>query len=361
MMLGWILRVYSAFLRLYPGSFRAEFAHEMRDAFWLAAKEASNQGILRLGLFFLKEMLSLPASIVHVRTQMRPRRSSGRAHNFDSNLVEQPWKELLVALAVFILPASMVLTNQPAEEFSTIGPSGAALFLVVMLLVGWLGGFPLWSVPYVGVVLAIAGYLYVFQWVVDLVGPTLISNFSPGPWDRSTYMLLEIVSNGMMWLMLLCLTLLVVALLQLFNRFQSLLARIRHDWTLVSYILYGESIFALVLLLEDHRHDPNYVIASLFCLLAGVWLYLRSQARRERLLALLGCLSLAVGIAVSDTWPHSSSQGSWLVGPAGSSEIGGLLLAWISMVAALLLPGLLARLPSRPAGPTSHGPPEASG
>lgn len=361
MIVHWLLRLYSAFLRLYPRGFHAEFANEMQDAFWQAANEAADQGRLALGLFFLKELLSLPTSVVHVRSQMSPRRASDRAPALSYSPIQQPWQELLVALAVFILPAGMVLTNRPAPEFSTIGISAAALFLVVMLLIGWLGGFPLWSLPYVGVVLAIAGYLYVFQWVVDLVSPTLISNFSPGPWDRSTYLLLEIVSYGMLWLMLLCLTLLVVALLQLSNRFQSLMVRIRHDWTLISYILYGESVFALVLLLEDHRHDPNYVIASLFCLLAGVWLYLRSSASRERLLALLSCLTLAVGIAVSDNWQLAAAQDSLSSSQARPSEISGLLLAWISMVVALLLPGLLARLPSRPAHPASHGPPEAGG
>jgi hypothetical protein len=359
MMVHWLLQLYSAFLRLYPRSFHAEFANEMRDAFWQAADEASAQGILALGLFFLKELLSLPASIVHIRSQTSPSRRSGRAQTWTGSPVEQPWKELLVALLVFILPAGMILTNPAPQAFSTTGLSAAALFLVVMLVIGWLGGFPLWSIPYVGVVLAIAGYLYVFQWVVDLVSPTLISNFSPGPWDPSTYVVLEIISYGMLWLMLLCLTLLVVALLQLSNRFQSLMVRIRHDWTLISYLLYGESVFVLVLLLEDYRHDPNYVIASLFCLLAGVWLYLRSSASRERLLALLGCLTLAVGIAVSDQWSLGSGQERWSASQAGSSGIEGLLLAWLWMVVALLLPGLLARLSARPAHSASGGPPEA--
>lgn len=352
------MRLYSAFLRLYPRSFRAEFGSEMRDVFWQAANKAAKQGSLALGLFFVKELIGLPASIVQVRNRMAPSSGSAGARG-SSTPIEQPWKELLIALVVFLLPAGMVLTNRPPQEFSSIGLSAAAVFLVVMLLIGWLGGFPLWSLPYIGIVLAVTGYLYVFQWVADLVSPTLISNFSPGPWDHSTYLVLKMISHGMMWLMLLCLTLLVVALLQLSNRFQSLMLRIRHDWTLISYILYGESVFALVLLLEDYRHDPNYVIASLFCLLAGIWLYLRSSASRERLLALLGCLTLAVGIAVSDKWPLGSGQQRWSVSQGYSSEIGGLLLAWLSMVVALLLPGLLARLTSRPAHPASHGPPEA--
>ena len=35
-----------------------------------------------------------------------------------------------------------------------------------------------------GLILVVAGYLYLFQWIASLVSPALISNFTPGPWDR---------------------------------------------------------------------------------------------------------------------------------------------------------------------------------
>ena len=359
MSVHWLLRLYGACLRLFPREFQAEFGDEMREVFRQAAEDASSQGFVSLGQFSMKELFALPASIAHVRDQVSLSRQQAVEQVARGKPIEQPWKELLIALVVFLLPAAMILTNRPPQEFSTVGLSAAFLFLVVMLIIGWLGGFPLWSIPYVGIVLAITGYLYVFQWVADLVSPTLISNFSPGPWDPSTYLVLEAFSYGMLWLMLLCLTLLVIAVLQISNRFQSLMARIRHDWTLISYILYGESIFALVLLLEDHRHDPNYVIASMFCLLIGVWLYLRSSASRKRLLALLGCLTLAIGIAVSNKWQLGSAQGRSAWSQLRPSEIGGLLLTWLSMVIALVLPGVLARLPAPPTQSPTTRPPES--
>lgn len=356
MIVDLLIHLYSILLRFYPGDFRSEFGDEMREVFRQQVEAARHEGVFAFGQICLKELIGLPASIAHVHSQNGPGRGAPPVQN---KPIDQPWKELLIALVVFMLPAAMILANRPPQEFSTIGLSAGLLFLVVMLVIGWLGGFPLWSLPYVGVVLAISAYLYIFQWVADLVSPTLITNFSSGPWERSSYLVLEVASYGMLWLMLFCLTLLVVALLQISHRFQSLMARIRHDWTLISFILYGESIFALVLLLEDYRHDPNYVIASLFCLLAGVWLYLRSSASRVRVLALLSCLTLAVGITVSNKWQLASTQEGSALSPLRPAEIVAVLLTWSSMIAALLLPGLLARLPSPPARSAPSGPPEA--
>jgi hypothetical protein len=200
----------------------------------------------------------------------------------------------------------------------------------------------------------VAGYLYLFQWIASLVSPALISNFTPGQWDRSTYLLLKVISNGMLWLMLFCLTLLVVALLALLNRFQPLFSRTRQDWTMLSYILYGESVFALLFLFENHRFDRSFIIASLLCLGVGLWFYLRSPARWKRLLALLGGLSLAMWIAVFGT-SVSTAAGMLTLDNARdifdiralNSSAGLLLLIWLGMLIMLLLPTLLAGRPGQ--------------
>jgi hypothetical protein len=204
----------------------------------------------------------------------------------------------------------MILVNRvPSRslrrQYHAIELPVVILFLVVMIPVGRLGGFPLWSLPYVGIVVVIAGYLYLFQWVAALVTPSLISNFPVVPSDPSAYLLLEVVSTGMLWLMLFCLTLLVVALLAVFNRFQPLLKRVRHDWTQLSFILYGESVFALVLLFENHRfdllHDRHPVLSGCRCLV---------------LLALFCPMATSAGLA---GWPDAGcgivALGNWPVSP----------------------------------------------
>jgi hypothetical protein len=350
----WLARLYAALLLLYPPGFRAEFGEEMQSIFAQAADEASQRGANAFARLCLGELAGLPAALLRAHGQALNRRTAADTLSIRPNPLESSWRELLLALAVFLLPAVLALINGSALPTS-LGLPAAGIFLVVMILIGWLGGFPLWSLPYVGLVLAIAAYLHLFQWVAGLVRPALINNFSPGPLDRSTYLLLEVASNGMLWLMLFCLTLLVVALLAVFNRFQPLLARVRHDWSQLSYVLYGESVFALLVLFGSHRSDPNYTIASLLCLLAGVWFYLRSPSRSLRLLALVTCLTLAVAIAVLEKSPPlmASGEGLWIV--LGSGEAGRLLLTWAAMMAALLLPGLLSRPVSRGTRPAAGG------
>jgi hypothetical protein len=252
------------------------------------------------------------------------------------------WRELLLTLLVFLLPASILLNDQFSSHPSHLGWLAVSLFLALMLLIGWLGGFPLWSGPYVGIILVIAGYLVVFDWVVGLAAPALIAGFSPGRWDHSTFLLLQVASKGLLWLMLFCLTLLVVILLSAIKHFQPLAARVRQDWSMISYVLYGEAIFALFFLYSSQGLEPNFAFASLLCLLAGVWFFLRSRARWQRLLALVSCLTLAVALGVMDQWPLSA--GAW---PAWSDlrSTGSvsLLQTWFWIVCALLLPGLLSR------------------
>ena len=354
MVLHSLNRLYQSLLRLYPRNFQADYAAEMYEVFALAAREARCQGAFALGRLCLKELASLPASLWRAYFTPPAARMAPARHPAASARLDQPWQELLLVLLVFLLPAVMLLVHQEPHDSAAIGVPAAGLFVFVMIAIGWLGGLPLWSLPYTGLILVVAGYLYLFQWVAGLVRPALIANFASGPWDRSTYLLLEVFSTGMLWLMLFSLTLLIVALLAVFNRFQPLWAHVRHDWTLLSYILYGESFFALALLFETHRFDPRFAIAGLLCLAAGIWLFQRSPTGGQRLLALVSCLTLAVGFAALAKTPSapSSAWSPW----AGLSigEAGRLLLSWIWMVAAVLLPALLARLAPKP--PHTHLP-----
>ncbi len=348
--------LFSALLIFYPSEYRQEFAEEMQEVFSQAITDAFRNSSFSLMSLLFNELLDLPISVLRVHRQIRSTSTFSTPSAKSEGPLEFSWRELLVALAVFLMPAMMILAN-PVMTGTTHseGVSAVLLFVAVMIAAGLLRGVPLWSVPYLGIVLVVAGYLYVFQWIASLISPALISNFSPVQWDRSTYLLLKAVSNGLLWLMLFCLTLLVVALLALLNRFQQLFSRTRQDWTMLSYILYGESVFALLFLFENHRFDRSFIIASLLCLGAGVWFYLRCPARWKRLLALLGGLSLAMwtavfGVTVSTATSRSlrelltlNNAGDIFDIRALNSPAGLLLLIWLGMLIMLLLPTLLAR------------------
>ena len=324
--------LYAILLWLYPPDFRREFGEEMREVFSQAVAEAAGKNPLQVLALFANELLHLPAAALRLHAQAR-RNMAVTTPRLPP--LELSWKELLLSLAVFLLPAVMLLSGESSPHSSASSSHAALLFLAIMVAAGFLRGFPLRSSPYFGLVLVVAGYLYLFQWVVALISPALISDLTPGAWDRSAYLLLQIISTGMLWLMLFCLTLLVVALLAIFNRFQPLFRRVEGDWTLLSYVLYGESAFVLLLLFESHHSAPAYTCASLLCLAGGAWFYLRSSQGGRRILALIGGVTLAM-------WIAALSRGALWDAGSGSLPV---LLAWVWMVIAILLPTLLRQKP----------------
>jgi hypothetical protein len=338
-MLNW----YKILLHLLPPDFREEFGEEMVETFAQRLAETYPQGRLPLLQMWLEELLAFPGTLLEAYTA--PQTPPGKEEPSNSGPLTQPWRELLLSMTVFLLPAGLLLSSRSTLSLTNApGMMEALLFLGIMLCLGWMGGFPLWSMPYVSLILAVSVYLFVFQRIASQISPALISNFAPGPWDHSTYLVLQVAFNGMLWLMLFCLTLLAVTLLAAFNRFQPLLERLRYDWSLLSYILYGESVFAL--LLHHRQSELGYLLASLLCLVAGVWFFLSTSrpagaSPGQRLLTLLTCLTLAVSVSALQTWTTSDGSGE------------NLLLLWGWMAAALLLPGLLARRsrssPARPA------------
>ncbi|MGD9092163.1 MAG: hypothetical protein PVF74_04920 [Anaerolineales bacterium] len=101
--------LYSALLRFYPAEYRQEFAEEMQEVFSQASADASRSGSLSLVSLLINELLDLPVSALRVHRQIRSTRLvSTPAANPDAPL-ELSRRELLVVLAVFLLPAMMIL------------------------------------------------------------------------------------------------------------------------------------------------------------------------------------------------------------------------------------------------------------
>lgn len=62
-----LIRLYAFTLRLYPRSFRAAFADEMRDVFAMTVREAVMSNKWSLLVVLWREAISLPVNIVRVR------------------------------------------------------------------------------------------------------------------------------------------------------------------------------------------------------------------------------------------------------------------------------------------------------
>jgi hypothetical protein len=346
-----ITRLYQCLLRLYPDSFRARYAQEMQEVFAQELAEVSESGPPALHAACLNELRDLPGAVLQAHCREQLTRISQKASQQAGWEGPLPVKELLAALMAFALPVVFILFNSPSAAVFPVSLPAILILVGILFVVGMIKGFPRWSLPYLGQALSIAGYLVLFNGLVDLLKPSFVAQLSPGLWDASTRMLLETFWAGFIWLSLLVLTLLILGFLAVLRRFRPFYQRIRQDWTLVSFILYAESVLALILFFDQQRGAKPYAIASLLLLGSGAWMYLRSPYVWQRILALFSGLSLAMWVAFI---------GRWLVLPGLQGSIGlrwpetdesfaeletwRLALQWGWIVVLLLVPALLNRL-----------------
>jgi hypothetical protein len=346
---SWLIQLYRTLLCLYPRRFKAEFGDEMEGVFADLLSETLSLPRRALLKLIWTELSHLPREALRQHWISKPERPAEIGAHPDG--WEGPAKrtEMLVALGVFILPA-VAIWFKSGPNLTTGWLAG---ILTILFFLGVQRGFPRWSLPYFGLALSAASFLFIFQWAADLAAPSVISRLIAAPHNESTHLLLQVFWAGLMWLSLFLLVFLVFGVLALFRRFRSLLRRIRQDWTLVSYILYGGAMFMLALAFSQYRYEKPYAMASTFCLMTGAWLYLRSSQRWKRTLSLLVGLTLAMwtaalGLWSGGTWQNWNNWQSW-----GSLEnerwFEGFrtILAWGWMVIAISAPALLRFLPRR--------------
>jgi hypothetical protein len=354
----WLIHVYRALLCLYPRRFKAEFGDEMEGVFADLLSETIALPRRELVKLLWTEWSHLPGEALRQHLTGRSERAAEPAAHPDGWEGPATRSEMLVTLGVFILPAITIWIKS--------GPSVTngwfAGAVVILLFLGVQRGFPRWSLPYFGLALSAASFLFIFQWVADLLAPSVINHLVAAPHNESTHLLLQGFWAGLMWFSLFLLVFIVLGALALFRRFRSLIWRIQQDWTLVSYILYAGAMFMLALTFNQYRYERPYAVASTFCLVTGAWLYLRSSQRWKRTLSLLAGITLAmwtaaVGLWLDGYWQNGNNWQGW-----GSLEherwFEGFraILAWGWMVIAICAPALLRFLPrSGPQKPVGTG------
>jgi hypothetical protein len=343
---------HNLLLRLYPPGFRSIFEDEMQTVFSQTISEASDKGALALGIVFLRELRDLPVAAFQERLLER---QSGVTQTGKS--AAQPAEplnhmEMLLALAVFLIPAGFILYNSaPSPLVNKIVPPILFALLLVGSVVGMIKRFPRWSLPYFGLVLSAIVFLFLFQGEAQRMSALLASRFAFQPNDELSRLLLVIFWDGMVWLSLLALVTFSVLLLSRVPKFVPLVQRMLEDWTRLSYLFYGSSMLALVLTFDAYNYDSEIALAALLCLAAGAWGYLRSNRPGRRFMALLAGLTLAMLVAFTGKW-MLGPQFDWTAWLRISSHVdrrwldpGQGLVGWAWMVVVIALPGLLHLLP----------------
>ena len=192
------------------------------------------------------------------------------------------WRESLFALAPFLL-------------------LGVLLCLGVA---GLIKGLPRWALPYLGFVLSVLS-VYVFGRALSGLYYVFVS--PSDPWFAR-----QVVYQGQCWVGMLIAAIVIVAAAAALFFLRPFYRRIRGDWTLLSFGLYGGTLSALFITLDDYAGEEIYRLTSVLLLVGGGWGYLRARRSWQRALILFVAFTLAMAVAAggkailysSQDWPR---------------------------------------------------------
>jgi hypothetical protein len=345
--------LYTHSLNLYPSVFRVEFSYEMKQVFSAAIEETKKNSVMKLLALFGREIRDWPGAVW--REHQRSRKGYDVNQN---NLAWRPLniKELLAGLALFILPifpSALKLILGYTNISNGVGSFlllAILAFVVIIIITGTLKGYPRWSLPYLGVSLVTIIMLLAVPPIWELLYKDvqeLVHYSTKTLMARIQY---SVLLNGFFWLVPFVALVLLILLLMPWPRTRVLAQRIRQDWTLFSFMIYGGVVFQLELVFDEYAYDELWKITCRVCLLLGAWIYFKNADHRKRILALLAGVTLTYWIA---------TVGKWIVLPLQRwgafysydhwtyrrFELGSTLATWGWVMFFMLLPALLTRIP----------------
>jgi hypothetical protein len=350
---GWL---YAQGLNLYPSDFRKEFGDEMETVFSTEAMLAEQNGIQNFTRYLWLELKGWLTSVL--REHLQTRRNTMTEHDQFAPLKSS---ELLAALTIFLIPALGTLLIEILgavnidKTTAWLGPMMVVLFLgslIIPLILAVVRGFPRWSPPYLGVLLVGFTFFVPFWRVWGWIYPSLTRWLGGmSTWSLPVLIFVQGMQAAIIWFLVLLSTLILVSILRLIPHTRALWARIRRDWTQLSFFLYGGLVFHIILIFDEYQQDEPWLIAAWLVLAAGCWLYLHTRGQTQRILILLCGATLAMWIVAAGKFYLVPFQkwGPWFerFPPDTERWFESLrtLADWFCLVVALLLPSLLKLLP----------------
>lgn len=250
------------------------------------------------------------------------------------------WGEALAGILPFLAIGLLVAVEPHLSQSASIVVSYAAVLIVlgvplIGLAVGWVKGFPHWSYPYGGFVLAVASLLLANNldtWILNRYDTwVMLFRRVPALADAVFYLAF---SKHNMWVLFLAMAVIALLLGRLWRPLHPLYQGVWHDWTRLSFGFYGVMPLVLVAAFDDvtPTFRAPYLAASTVILAAGAAAYVRSATAWQRALALLTGMTL-----------------SWAVTTAGVASfwhaaIRDMLRDWVVLAALMLAPVLLSFL-----------------
>lgn len=330
---GFLLWLYGRLLALYPRGFRAEFETDMRADFLDAldaARRRSAGAELRVGILELCDVLR---AAFWERLNER-RRMSGSFQPVSARAVGLTLFPFAIMLFVFLSNALKL----SLPEWVGVLMLGA---LLALFFIGGARGLPDWCLPSLGLLAAAANLFWFSSYANRL--------YAFVPHDSSQAVRI-IAGSTIFWLGLLLIVPLFLGL-ALVKPLRPFWERIRADWTVLSFALYGVMLLALLLVFEEYQGEEPFQIAALGALAFGAIVYLQSAAHKVRVLALAGGITTAFAIVAIAQWillPYqpwpmlsrelASAWWRW-------NEIAHVVVVWVWMLLFIIaLPALLVRI-----------------
>jgi len=285
-------------LNLYPKKYREEYSEELHTVFNLSLDDA--MGRVEEIEIFLRELAGLPKAILY--EHMRERRSKMTekfASRFD--FPQGSRSEFLAVLASFMIPMAVILFSNALINFFGVVPAktfwlnvlfGVAFFgsFLGVFAVGLVAGAPRWFLPYLGFALSI----------INLFTHTLVF---PPDWSGFSFLqyasrfVRGFVRQGTVWIGVIVFVILMVLFAALIPKFRPLYKRLKEDWTLLAFVIYGVVPLAIILTFDDYQGEGLYVLTANLILAIGGWFYLRAQIPWKRYMILFIGLALSMAIA----------------------------------------------------------------
>jgi len=288
---------YGLFLNLYPKTYRDEYGDELQTVFNLSLDEAT--GRFEAIMVFVRELMDLPKAIIreHLRERRKTKMSGKFASRFDfpqGSRIE-PWVVLLPFVFTYILYRSMFLLlflNIPNMPFRMEELNGLIFLVLIlgMLVIGLRLGAPRWFLPFLGFELSI----------INLFTHTLVF---PPDWtgfpflQQASRFIRGFVRQGTVWIGVIVLVILLVLIAALIPKFRPIYQRLKDDWTLLAFIIYGAVPLAILLTFDDYQGSKLYVLIANLILAIGGWFYVRAQNPWRRYLILFTGLTLSMAVA----------------------------------------------------------------
>ena len=333
-------RFYATLLLLFPRSFYEEYAEELQAVFNLSLDDAMESGWMEVAQVVMRELIGLPGAILN--EHLRERRN--RAMKISSRFEFEPGSrnEKLAAVAPFLMLGALPVLFNILENYTAIPlwlSVALRLILVIsvlsLFLIGFVKGVPRWSLPYLGLPLPVVSIL-LFNLLPEF--PALFRRLYAISWFSGAF-----VFGGLILMGVPLSVIFMVLMTRIIPKFFPFYQRLREDWTIVCFLLYGCIPFILVILFEEFKGEEPYMFLGLLVLAAGAWLYLKSNSHWKKFMSLFVGMTLSMLITMAGQAVLYDSSFPTTHFPVWTTTMS-TVIAWIWLTVFMLSPLALSRI-----------------